>query len=53
MQPNRFQDAERIQKNEPIPKSRTLVAYRTPNTCKGTQLMKKGRGDPYQPGEPR
>ena len=38
--PNRFLEAK--------PNS-----YRWPNTCKGTQLMKKGRGGPYQPGEPR
>ena len=42
----------RIQKAEPIPKSR-ILDRRWPNTCKGTQPMKKGRGDPYQPGEPR
>ena len=40
----------RIQKAEPIPKSRTLVADRTP--AKEPNLWKKGRVGPYQPREP-
>ena len=38
MKPNRILKAE--------------LSCRWPNTCKGTQLMKKGRGGPYQPGYP-
>ena len=50
MQPNRFQDAKPNTKTEPIPKSRTLVAERTP--AKEPNLWKRERGDPYQPGNP-
>ena len=50
MQPNRFQDAKPNTKNRAY--SEKPNSHRWSNTCKGTQLMKKGRGGPYQPGEP-
>ena len=50
MQPNRFEDVKPNPKAEPIPKSRTLVADRTP--AKEPNLWKKVREGPYQPGDP-